>query len=52
MPLLFKFTASSSAMETIEDLDPRNRASVRMLTKIGLGELLLRLVMISVNLVT
>ena len=38
MPLLFKISANSSAMETIDDWDPRNLASFKILTKIGSGE--------------
>ena len=51
MPFSFKILASSSAMDTIEDWDPRNRASFRMLTKIGRCAAWLISVMISANLV-
>ena len=52
MPLSFKIPANSSAMDTIDDWDPRNRASFRMLTNIGSGASWLISPMISANLVT
>ena len=50
MPFSFKILANSSAMDTIDDWDPRNRASFRMLTKIGRGASWLISVMIPANL--
>ena len=38
MPRFLKISANSSAMETIDDWDPKNRAPFKMLTKIGVGE--------------